>query len=50
MIISGWCLVAIVALIVGGICSIILKDRECFIDSTFLVLMIGIGYFILNGY
>ena len=49
MLISMWCVVAIVALIIGGISSIVNKDRDDFGSAIFLVLFIGLGYLLTLG-
>ena len=47
MIISGWCIVAVIALIIGGICSIVNKDRDDFGSAIILVMLIGLGYILV---
>lgn len=47
MILSGWIIVAIIALIVGGIVSIINKERDDFGSAVFLVMLIGLGYILV---
>ena len=42
VIISGWCIVAIVALIIGGICSIKNKNYDYFEEAIFLTMLIGL--------
>ena len=48
MIISGWCIVAIIALITGTIATMETKNKDCFASSVALTILIGFGYFLLN--
>ena len=41
--IINWCLVAIVALVIGGICSIHGKDSDYFSGALMLTFCIGFG-------
>jgi len=45
-----WWLVAIVALILGAITSIALRDDNPFEIATIVVVLIGIGYFVAHYY
>ena len=47
--INWWCIVAIIALVIGGICSLITKKDTYFGDAIFLTLFIGLGYILMNG-
>jgi len=44
--IINWCLVAIVALIIGGICSVIEKDGDYFLVAVIFDFFIGLGYYL----
>lgn len=48
MMINWWCIVAIISLIIGGICSIINKDDNPFGSAIFLTLFIGLGYLLTS--
>ena len=42
--IINWCLVALAALIIGGITSVATKDTGCFAIAIILDILIGFGY------
>lgn len=46
---SEWCIVAIVALVVGGISSMVIKDKDCFAASVALTILIGLSHLITLG-
>lgn len=48
MMISGWCIVAIVALIAGTIATMETKNKDSFGAAILLNILIGFGYFLLN--
>lgn len=50
MIISGWCIVAIIALISGAITSMKINNEDSFGASVILTIFIGFGYLITLGY
>ena len=44
--ISDWCVIALSALIIGGVTAIIRKDSDCFAAAVALNILIGFGYLI----
>ena len=46
MMINWWCIVAIVSLVIGGVCSIRMKDGGYFVIAVLLSFTIGLGYFL----
>jgi len=47
--IINWCLVAIVALIIGGICSLKKNDSDYFLGAIILVFCIGFGSVLVSA-
>ena len=44
--IIDWCVIALSALIIGGVTAIIRKDSDCFAAAVALNILIGFGYLI----
>ena len=44
--IINWCVIALAALIIGGITTIATKDKDCFGVAILLNILIGFGYLI----
>ena len=44
--IINWCVIALAALIIGGVTAIIRKDSDCFAAAVALNILIGFGHLI----